>query len=91
MMTQSCCPTCKRPYVTQQGLTPRQRELLNFITHYIWFYDFSPNFEEIQAALGLKSKSSVHRLLMELRERGYIRLTKNHARSISIIEHARVA
>ena len=44
-----------------------------------------PSFEEMKDALGLKSKSGVHRLVNSLVERGYIRRLPNRARALEVI------
>lgn len=63
------------------GLTTRQRELLAYLKE----RETCPSFEEMQAALGLHSKSGVHRLLQALEERGYIRRQYHRARSIEVV------
>ena len=46
----------------------------------------SPSFEEMKIALGLKSKSGIHRLINALEERGFIKRLHNKARAIKIIK-----
>ncbi len=50
-------------------LTPKQHELLCFIHNSLEESGVSPSFEEMKDALGLKSKSGVHRLISALEER----------------------
>ena len=45
----------------------------------------SPSFEEMAAALGLKAKSSIHRLIKMLVCRGYIRQMKGRARAVDVL------
>lgn len=66
------------------GLTARARELLVYLSE----RDTCPSFEEMQAALGLASKSGVYRLIEQLERRGYIRRQPGMARSIEIIQRA---
>ena len=47
-----------------------------------------PSFDEMRDALGLASKSGVHRLVSGLEERGYIRRLANRARAIEILRPA---
>lgn len=68
------------------GLTPRQSEALAFIRAYATTHVCSPSFDELTAALGLKSKSGIHRLLKGLEERGYIRRLKHRPRAIGLVE-----
>jgi repressor LexA len=46
----------------------------------------SPSFDEMKDALGLKSKSGVHRLITGLEERGFIRRLPHRARAIEIVK-----
>jgi repressor LexA len=49
-------------------------------------HDVPPSFDEMRDALGLASKSGVHRLVSGLEERGYIRRLANRARAIEILK-----
>ena len=53
-------------------LTRKQRDLLLFIHDRMTAGDVAPSFEEMKDALGLKSKSGIHRLINALVERGYL-------------------
>ena len=53
-------------------LTQKQRDLLYFIHDKMRKDDVPPSFEEMKEALGLKSKSGIHRLISALVERGFI-------------------
>ena len=68
------------------GLTPQQSRCLAVIKAYIAEHDISPSFEEIGAALGLRSKSDIHRLVTGLVQRGYIDYVRYRARSIRILD-----
>ena len=65
-------------------LTKKQNELLLFISQQIARDGVSPSFDEMKDALGLKSKSGVHRLVTALEERGFIRRFPNRARALEI-------
>jgi len=67
-------------------LTAKQRDLLNFLKRYQDEFDHAPSFDEMKDAIGLKSKSGIHRLVSALEERGHIRRLANRARAIEIIE-----
>lgn len=69
-------------------LTPKQRELLVFLTEYLETREVSPSFDEMREAVGLASKSGIHRLVSALEERGYIRRLANRARAIEILKTA---
>lgn len=65
-------------------LTPKQHELLCFINNSLEESGVSPSFEEMKDALGLKSKSGVHRLISALEERGFLRRLPNRARALEV-------
>lgn len=67
-------------------LTRKQHELLNYVNNCLSSDDVPPSFEEMREALGLKSKSGIHRLISGLEERGYIRRLANRARAIEIVK-----
>lgn len=66
-------------------LTPKQRELLAFIEQRLAQDGVSPSFDEMREAVGLKSKSGVHRLIGALVERGFLRRLPNRARALEVI------
>lgn len=67
------------------SLTRAQAELLAFIERFQAENDgVSPSFEEMKQALGLASKSGVHRLIEALVERGRIARRPNRARALEI-------
>ena len=65
-------------------LTKKQKELFDFLSHYISSHDISPSFEEMKNAVNLKSKSGIHRLITSLEQRGYIKRLKHKARAMEI-------
>lgn len=67
-------------------LTAKQNQLLQFIQERLATSGVSPSFDEMKDALGLKSKSGVHRLINALEERGFIRRMANRARAIEILK-----
>lgn len=74
----------KRP--TRAGLTPKQRLLLDFIVRYHRERrGVSPSFDEMARALGLASKSGVHRLVEGLVARGALVRMPNQARSLQVV------
>lgn len=66
-------------------LTAKQNELLHFISARLAEGGVSPSFDEMRAALDLKSKSGVHRLISALEERGFIRRLPNRARALEVL------
>ena len=67
-------------------LTRKQSELLAYLSDHMQQHDVPPSFDEMRDALGLASKSGVHRLVSGLEERGYIRRLANRARAIEILK-----
>jgi SOS-response transcriptional repressor LexA len=69
------------------GVTPRQKQALDFIRAYVRQHDgASPSYREMQAGLHLASVSSVSRLLHGLERRGHIVRVPNGERSIALVE-----
>ncbi len=67
-------------------LTPKQKQLLLFINERIEATGVSPSFDEMKEALDLKSKSGIHRLIMALEERGFIRRLPHRARALEVMK-----
>ncbi len=67
-------------------LTPKQYQLLMFINKVIKETGCSPSFEEMKAAVGLKSKSGIHALIEALEEREFIRKLPHKARALEVIK-----
>ncbi len=66
-------------------LTRKQYELLHYLHGYLEKRGVSPSFDEMKEALGLKSKSGIHRLILALEERRFIRRLPNRARAIEVL------
>ncbi|MDQ0393211.1 transcriptional repressor LexA [Labrys monachus] len=66
-------------------LTKKQHELLRFIHERLKEQGVPPSFDEMKEALDLRSKSGIHRLIMALEERGFIRRLPNRARALEVV------
>lgn len=66
-------------------LTRKQHELLSFIDRHLRETGFSPSFDEMKAALGLRSKSGIHRLISALEERGFLQRRRHRARALEVL------
>ena len=66
-------------------LTKKQYELLVFIDKHLNAGGISPSFDEMKDALGLRSKSGIHRLITGLEERGFIRRLPHRARALEVL------
>src|SRR5438477_6437875 len=67
-------------------LTRKQLELLLFINERLKEEGVPPSFEEMKEALNLQSKSGVHRLIVALEERGFLKRLPNRARALEVIK-----
>ena len=66
-------------------LTRKQKELLLLVKDRMEAEGVPPSFDEMKDALGLKSKSGIHRLITGLEERGFIKRLAHRARALEII------
>ncbi len=76
----------RKAYQRDFMLTHRQNQLLYYIHHQISKRGVSPSYEEMKNAIGLSSKSGIHRIIQGLEERGYIKRLSNKARAVEIIK-----
>lgn len=67
-------------------LTKKQHELLLFIRDRLNRDGVAPSFDEMKEALNLQSKSGIHRLIMALEERGFLRRLPHRARALEVIK-----
>lgn len=70
------------------SLTPSQRELVDFIKSHQTITRTSPSLKEMASGLGLSAKSigAVHKLLLQLEERGAIVRRPGRHRFIELAE-----
>lgn len=68
------------------GLTKQMSAVLQFIKTRIEDTGVSPSYDEIRDAMGLSSKSGIHRLVTSLEDRGYIVRKYGGVRSIHLVE-----
>lgn len=66
-------------------LTRKQYELLVFVDRRLKETGIAPSFEEMKDALGLRSKSGIHRLITGLVERGFIKRLPHRARALEVL------
>lgn len=70
-----------------QTLTPRQRQILDFIRAEINRRGFPPAVREIGKAVGLSSSSTVHAHLAALEEKGFIRRDPSKPRALELLDY----
>ncbi len=68
-------------------LTKKQKELLNHIQSFQAKNGVTPSYEEMKSALKLKSKSGIHRLIIALEERGFVKRLAHKARALEVIKN----
>lgn len=66
-------------------LTRKQKELLLLVKDRMAAEGVPPSFDEMKDALGLRSKSGIHRLITGLEERGFIKRLPHRARALEIL------
>jgi repressor LexA len=67
------------------ALTRRQKQVLDFLVHFINRHGYSPSFEEMAAGLHLSSLATVHKHLQVLEKKGFIRRRYNQSRSVEVV------
>ena len=65
-------------------LTKRQKQLVDFLEHYIDEHGYAPTLAEVGQYFGLSSLATVHKHLKNLEDKGLIRRTHNRSRALEI-------
>src|SRR5260221_13370926 len=66
------------------ALTKRQKEFLSFLAGFIDKRGYSPSYEEIAEGLGLASLATVHKHILSLESKNYVKRGFNQSRSLEI-------
>lgn len=77
--------TEKYLHFQKMGITKRQRMVLDFVDKHCKSKGYSPSYQEICDAIGIKSKSSVKRMIDNLVERGHMSILPQRARSLVVL------
>lgn len=72
--------------MSDEELTQRQRQILNFIKDETRKRGYPPSVREIGEAIGLKSSSTVHGHLAHLEQKGMIRRDPSKPRAIEVLD-----
>ncbi|MFQ5776723.1 MAG: transcriptional repressor LexA [Terriglobia bacterium] len=67
-------------------LTRRQKQVLDFLIHFIDRRGYSPSYEEIADGLDLTSLATVHKHIQTLERKGFIRRAYNQSRSVEVVQ-----
>jgi repressor LexA len=70
--------------VSLASLTPRQREILEYIRHFLLERGYAPSIPEIGRAFSLTSTATIHKHLRALEERGAIRRARGRQRFVEL-------
>jgi repressor LexA len=69
------------------GLTPRQAEILAYITEYSAEYGYAPTLQEIGARFELSSVATVHKHVSHLVDKGFLRRERRNAsRDLEVVD-----
>jgi repressor LexA len=68
------------------GLTPRQKQILDYLIKTIQDRGYAPSVREIGDALGLSSPSTVHQHLTALEEKGVVRRHGDRMRALEVVD-----
>jgi repressor LexA len=66
------------------ALTPRQKEVLDFLANFLERHGYSPSYEEIAEGLQLASLATVHKHVTALEAKHYLRRSFNQSRSLEL-------
>lgn len=69
-------------------LTPRQRELYDYLCRFIDAHGFAPTIAQIRGHFGLRSPATVHQLLSALDREGLIRRIPHASRGIEVVKQS---
>src|SRR5437867_13022184 len=66
-------------------VTPRQKEILEYLGRHIEKKGYAPTIEEIGEHFGLSSLATVHKHLTNLQEQGLIKRAWNRSRALELV------
>ena len=68
-------------------MTQKQMKMLEFIKEYWNEHGYCPSYDEIGGAMGIASRSNVHRVIYCLIDRGYLKNMPRRARSLVLVDN----
>jgi repressor LexA len=71
------------------GITPKQKEILDYIIGFTHKHGFAPSQHEIAAHFKFRSLGTVQSYLVRLKEQGYLEQSWNSKRGIKVVEQNR--
>ena len=70
----------------QRDMTPKQKVVFEFITLYIQMKGYAPSYKNIADAIGITSKSTIHKYVQKLRRQGYLSVQPRAVRSMRVMD-----
>ncbi|RKZ09697.1 repressor LexA, partial [bacterium] len=71
------------------GLTPRQAEILAYVTKYCEEHGYAPTLQEVGKHMGLSSVATVHKHVGQLVAKGYLKRARpNASRDLEVVPRA---
>lgn len=71
--------------LSKEGLTDSQKELYEWIKHYIKEFQHSPSIRQMMQAMNLKSPAPIQSRLRHLQEKGFISWQEGKARTLQLV------
>lgn len=71
-------------YNSPMALTKRQKDFLDFLSGFLEKHGYSPSYEEIAAGMKLASLATVHKHMLSLESKHYLKRAFNQSRSLEI-------
>ena len=68
----------------KKELTDQQKKVYEFIAAFIKIRGFPPCLQEVATGLNMKSRSNIHRIVAELKKKGYVSSKPLLARTIRV-------
>lgn len=73
--------------MAQQQLTPKEKEIYDYLCEKLSRHGFAPSVRDIQNALSIKSTATVHAYLARLEDKGYIHRESGKSRAMRLDEN----
>ncbi|HNV70837.1 MAG TPA: transcriptional repressor LexA [Candidatus Ozemobacteraceae bacterium] len=70
--------------MTPDPLTPRQKEVLDFLQRFIDEHGYAPSMAEVCTGMQLTSTATAHKLVQTLREKGYLDAQPRRSRGLTM-------
>lgn len=72
----------------KQKMTGQWEKVLRFIRAYIKLHGVSPSYAVMAQALGMKSRSNIHRMVIRLEEEGHLQRKPNKIYGVKVVDRS---